>query len=133
MISEVEHFPTPVVASEFVFISATVTDPSGIFNVTVYYRVNGGSWLFNEMFIQEPTLYQKNLGTFSVDDVIEYYIVALDSASGPAFNMAIEDNGGLYYSFTVDASIPEFQFNMMLFQIIGLCVITIFLLRRKKQ
>lgn len=132
VISEVEHFPTPVVASEFVFISATVTDPSGIFNVTAYYRVNGGSWLFNEMFIQAPTLYQKNLGSFSVDDLIEYYIVAFDSASGPVFNMAIEDNGGLYYSFTVVASIPEFQFNMMLFQIIGLCVITIFLLRRKK-
>ncbi len=52
-------------------------------------------------------LYSVTIGPFAVSDTIEYYVSAIDNSVN--YNEAINDNAGLYHSFTVAEVIPEFQ------------------------
>jgi len=69
-----------------VTLTATVTDPRGIKNVTCYYRLNSGSWLSIDMIHGVDDQYSCSIGTFVVDDVVEYYIEAFDNSTN--FNVA---------------------------------------------
>jgi hypothetical protein len=71
---------------ESVTVTATVTDPRGIKNVTCYYNVNSGSWQSNSMVKGVGDQYSCDIGFFLVDDSIEYYITAFDNSSN--FNLA---------------------------------------------
>jgi hypothetical protein len=64
-----------------VSLSTNITDPSGVENVTCYYRVNSGAWLNVSMTIETGDTYSCNLGTYFVDDVIEYYIQSFDNTT----------------------------------------------------
>ncbi len=103
----VVHSPSSPTELETVTVNATVTDDSGLQSITLHYRVNGGAWQTIDMTLIGGDLYSVTIGPFAVSDTIEYYISAVDNSIN--YNLAINDNSGLYYSFTVSIVIPEFQ------------------------
>jgi parallel beta-helix repeat protein len=117
-----------------VSINATVTDTSGVQSVTLHYRVNGGNWIEASMTLISGDFYSVTLGPFAVSETIEYYVSAVDNSVN--HNEAINDNAGLYYSFTVAEVIPEFQ---TLSPLLSLTIIFLFLgcslvlLKRRKR
>ena len=64
-----------------VTLSVDVTDQDDVKNVTCYYSINSGSWLNVSMTNQTGDTYNCSLGTFLVDDVVEYYIQAFDNST----------------------------------------------------
>ncbi|MCK4845505.1 MAG: hypothetical protein KAS95_07515, partial [Candidatus Heimdallarchaeota archaeon] len=132
-INDIAHSPSTPTELDTVSINATVTDVSGIYNVTLYYRTNSGIWTEVSMTLISGDIYSVTIGTFAVSDIIEYYVSAIDNSANN--NEAINDNAGLYYSFTVSEVIPEFQTLSLLlpaiaflFLVFGLVVLQ----RRKK-
>ncbi len=107
---------SPVSATELdtIEIEARVTSPYGVQTVSLHYRVNGGTWIEVSMSLVSGDLYSCTIGTFAVDDIIEFYINATDVTI--EHNIAINDNSGVYYSFTIIDSvvIPEFQSHSIL-------------------
>ena len=101
-ISSITHTPNPTDDTDSVTVSCTVTDTNGIACVTLYYRVDSGSWTATNMTNPVDDDWERTIGSFSYDETIEYYIVAKDNAS-PA-NVETDDNSGSYYSFTIVAS-----------------------------
>ncbi len=97
--TDIIHSPSTPTELESVSISATVTDASSIQSVTLHYRVNGGIWIEVSMTLISGDLYSVTIGPFAVSDTIEYYISALDNSI--SHNLAINDNSGAYYSFTI--------------------------------
>ncbi|MHA2396636.1 MAG: hypothetical protein ACXAC0_08020, partial [Candidatus Thorarchaeota archaeon] len=53
----------------------------GIENVTCHYRVNGGTWTSLTMVNAIGDRYEKSIGSFLVDDFIEYYVLAFDNST----------------------------------------------------
>ncbi len=92
---------TPSAPTEIdtVSIRAIVTDDSGVQSVTLYYRVNNGQWIEVSLTLLSGDYYSGSLGSFAIDDTIEYYISALDNSA--SHNLATNDNSGKYYSFTI--------------------------------
>ncbi len=132
-ITGVIYSPSTPTELDTICINATVTDDSGIYTVTLHYRVNGGIWTEVSMTLVSGDLYSVTIGSFTVNDIIEYYVTAVDNSFN--HNESTEDNSGLYYLFTVLAVIPEFQtFSLLLpamsilFFVFGLAVLQ----RRKK-
>ncbi len=132
-INDVVHYPFTPTYLDTVSINATVTDDSGIHNVTLHYKVNIGLWQTISMTLVSSDLYSVTIGSFVVGDTIEYFVSAIDNSSN--HNEAINDNSGLFYSFTVSEVIPEFQTLSLLlpaitflFLVCGLVVLQ----RRKK-
>jgi hypothetical protein len=80
------HSPFNPLHGEAVTVSVNITDPSSIRNVTCFYRVNAESWQNKSMIIVAGAMYSCDLGTFFVDDVVEYYIQTFDNTT--AYNMA---------------------------------------------
>jgi len=78
-------------------------------------------------------IYSVTIGSFAVSDTIEYYITAVDNSAN--HNEAIDDNSGLYYSFTVAEIVPEFQTLSLLLPVITFLFLVfglVVLQRRKK-
>ncbi len=101
-ISAISQTPEPANDTETITISCDVYDANGIQSVTLYYRINGGSWTDVSMTFTSGSTYEATIGSFAYDDEIEYYIVAVDDS--PNHNEATDDNSGIYYSFTIEAS-----------------------------
>ncbi|MBY9000609.1 MAG: right-handed parallel beta-helix repeat-containing protein [Candidatus Heimdallarchaeota archaeon] len=101
VITDIIHSPSPPKELDTVNIKATVTSPYGVQSVTLHYRVNNGPWIEVIMTLLSGDFYSGTIGSFAVDDTIEYYITAIDNSVN--HNEAIEDNGGLYYVLTVDS------------------------------
>jgi len=98
-IENVQHEPLTPTDNQNVNITCTVTDPNGIQNVTLYYRIDQGAWLNISMTLLSGSTYNATIGTFNYNELIEYYIYATDDYV--LHNSATEDNSGLYYSFTI--------------------------------
>ena len=113
---DIIHSPSSPTELDTVSINATVTDDSGIYSVTLHYRVNGGAWIEVSMTLINGDLYSVTLGSFAVSDTIEYYVSAVDNSVNN--NSAINDNSGLYYSFTISEVVLEFQMFSLLFPVI---------------
>ncbi len=112
-ISNIIHSPSSPTELDTVSINATVTSSYGVQSVTLHYRVNGGAWTEVNMTLISGNLYSVIIGSFAGGDIIEYYISAVDNSVN--HNIAINDNSGLYYSFTVFEVISEFQmFSLLL-------------------
>jgi hypothetical protein len=60
----------------------------------------------------------------SEETYVKYKIVAYDNAG----NMAVEDNAGQYYAYTV---IPEFPSSLILLLVMVLSVLAVVLIKRK--
>ncbi|MHA1352710.1 MAG: hypothetical protein ACTSPP_08000, partial [Candidatus Heimdallarchaeaceae archaeon] len=88
-ITSVTHTPSAPTENDAVVISADITDESGIQVVTLYYRVNSGSWSAVNMTLTSDSTYEATIGPFDANDIIEYYIVAVDNSSN--HNKATDD------------------------------------------
>ncbi|MCG3224152.1 MAG: right-handed parallel beta-helix repeat-containing protein [Candidatus Heimdallarchaeota archaeon] len=116
LIVDITHSPSTPSELDTITINATVTDASGVQSVTLHYRINGGVWIEVNMTHISGDLYSVIIGSFSISDTIEYYVSAVDNSTN--HNEAINDNSGLYYSFTVSVVIPEFQLLSLLLPMI---------------
>jgi len=85
------------------------------------------------MTLTTGSTYQATIGPFTAGSVLEYYITALDNST--SHNEAIEDNSGLYYSFTISIYITEFlMFSPIVLTMTLVSVIyCVRLLQRKKS
>ncbi len=133
VITDIIHSPSTPTELDTISINATVTSPYGVQSVTLHYRVNDGTWIEVSMTLSSGDFYSVTIGSFAVSDTIEYYVSAIDNSVN--HNEAINDNSGLYYSFTISEFVPEFQmFSLLLpaitflFLVFGLVVLQ----RRKK-
>jgi hypothetical protein len=75
------HSPANPLHEDNVTVSVNVTDPSGINNVTCYYRVNSGPWQNISMTNETGDAYSCDLGIYFVGDVVEYYIQTSDNTT----------------------------------------------------
>ncbi len=107
LIVNIVYSPSNPSELDTIIINATVTDDSGVQSVTLYYMVNGGDWTEVSMTLITGDIYSVTIGPFVIADTIEYYVSAVDNSINN--NLAIDTNSGLYYSFTVQSVIPEFQ------------------------
>ncbi len=112
-VTDIVSSPSSPTELDPVSINATVTDDSGVQSVILHYRVNSGAWTEVSMTLISSNIYSVTIGSFAVSNTIEYYITAVDNSVN--HNLAINDNSGLYYSFTIAEGIPEFQtFSLLL-------------------
>ncbi len=95
MISSVSYLPLEPTNEDFVTINCTVTDNVDVNSVTLYYRINGSSWLSISM-TKESSIYSIALGNFSSNDFVEFYIFAVDTS--------LNEDTSAIYSFTVAKS-----------------------------
>ncbi len=101
-IEDVEHLPASPTEVDTITISCSVTDTNDLLYVSLIYSVNGGSWIEVNMTLTTGSTYVYTIGTFSYNDQIDYYIVAVDNS--PNYNTAINDNNGSLFSFTIVSS-----------------------------
>jgi len=101
--TSVSHSPTSPNDADSVTFSCDIIDVSFLPDVRLYMRVNGGSWSSFGMSYVSGDTWSITSGAFNYADVVEYYIIATDCAA-PTPNVGMDDNGGLYYNFTVVAS-----------------------------
>jgi hypothetical protein len=73
--------PSSPVHGDSVNVSVDVTDQDGVKNVTCYYSVNSGPWQNVSMTNPTGDTYNCELGTYFVDDIVEYYIRAYDNST----------------------------------------------------
>ena len=113
VITDIIHSPSTPTELDTISINAFVTSPYGVQSVTLHYRVNSGTWIEVSMTLVSSDLYSITIGSFAVSNTIEYYISATDNSVN--HNLTINDNSGLYYSFSIAEGIPEFQmFSLLL-------------------
>ncbi len=101
-IAAIVHRPLQPTPSDTVIINATITDLSGIHSATLYYRIDGGSWLGVSMARVTQNTYQASLEHLPDNALVEYFITATDNSLNR--NVATSDNGGTFYSFRVESS-----------------------------
>ncbi|MFW9924619.1 MAG: hypothetical protein ACFFDW_15160, partial [Candidatus Thorarchaeota archaeon] len=101
-ISRLPEFPNE---QNNITISCDVLDNNGVQLVELYYRVNGGNWINVSMNLTLFHTYRATIGPFNYQDLVEYYFYAVDIS--PNHKEAVDNNGGLYYSFTVISSDTE--------------------------
>ena len=133
VITDVNHNPLDPTESDVITIGANVTDASGIYNVTLHYCVNRGLWMNIEMIVSFafPEIFMVDIGVFAAGDLIQYYITAYDASGN--WNEGINDNGGLFYSFTILPAVPEFNANPILMIITTLGSVSLVYLATKKE
>jgi len=106
LISYVYQEPSAnITPDQQVKVSASVSDDiSGVKNVTLSYTTNDGiSWTNVSMNYNMITyMYEANITGQPAGTLVKYRIIAYDNAE----NMAVEDNAGEFYVYTV---IPEFS------------------------
>lgn len=117
-----------VLPTDSVTVNATVTDESGVKNVTLYYSTDeGATWnnitmvnVEGDIYTTETPIPPQSLGTH-----VKYKIVAFDLED----NMAVNDNAGNYFVYTV---VPEFT-TPLIFILIILATVTIMISRTKAK
>ncbi len=132
-ISLVTHTPIKPISTETITISCSVIDTTGIQKVFLFYRINHGSWINIRMSSNTDNIYNANIGAFTNNSVIEYYVTATDSS--PQQNIATDNNNGAYYSFTVDASLVSTtnQISLMLLIPFIVAVLSTIIIRMRKK
>jgi len=118
---------------DLIGIKVNVTSPYGVQSVTLHYRINGGTWIEVSMSPVSDNLYSCTIGTFAVDDIIEFYISATDVTE--EHNVGFNDNSGEYYTFTILDSVvmPEFQLHSILTLPMIILLFSVVCLVLKKQ
>jgi len=108
-----------------VTVSVNITDTeSGVKTVTLYYT-NDTVWHNVPMaFNNTSTLWEAIIPGYMEGTQVKYRIEAYDNAG----NMAVEDNAGQYYAYTV---IPEFLSSLILLLVMVLSVLAVVLAKRK--
>jgi hypothetical protein len=110
-----------------VTVSVNITDTeSGVKNATLHYNINNtATWTTIIMSYNSTSgLYYATIHGQSEETYVKYKIVAYDNAE----NMAVEDNAGQYYTYTV---IPEFPSSLILLLVMVLPMLAVALAKRK--
>ena len=110
-----------------VTVSVNITDTeSGVKNATLHYNINNtATWIDVVMSYNSTSrLYYAMILGQSEETYVKYKIVAYDNAE----NMAVEDDAGQYYTYTV---IPEFPSSLILLLVMVLSVLAVVLAKRK--
>jgi hypothetical protein len=119
--------PDMVMPYQNVTVSVNITDAeSGVKNATLHYNINNtATWIGVVMSYNSTSdLYYATIHGQSEETFVKYKIVAYDNAE----NMAVEDNAGQYYAYTV---IPEFPSSLILLLVLFLSVLAVVLIKRK--
>jgi len=77
-----------------------------------------------------PEIFIVDIGPFSAGDKIQYYITAYDASGN--WNEGINDNEGLFYSFTILPTIREFSRTSIVF-IATFGLVSLFYLVKKEE
>ncbi|MFW9830377.1 MAG: hypothetical protein ACFFD8_01175 [Candidatus Thorarchaeota archaeon] len=102
VITNVAHTPTPVEYTDSPTVSCNATDAqSGVSTVVIYYRVDGGGWNTVSMSSTTGTGYAGNIPAQSWNVLVEYFVNATDNAGA----WDVDDNLGVYYTYTVSDSV----------------------------
>jgi len=101
LISDLVLNPSSPDDDDPVTFNCTAIDDNAVTEVRFFYRIDGGVWLNSSMNWVIDDDYTIFLGTFNYGEFVQYYVTALDDS--PSQILAIEDNGGAYYSFTVSS------------------------------
>jgi len=110
--------------SQTVTVSVEVTDGgTGVRDVILYYSIDEGqTWIDTTMTSTAGNMYSGEIPGFEEGTQIRYRILAYDNSD----NLAVEDNAGNYYIYTV---IPEFQFLILSF--VTLTLLAVILAKKK--
>jgi len=102
-ISNVRQSPEIVPENQPVTVYAAITDESGIAEAIISYSVdNGASWQNITMSLAENG-YKAQIPGFPEGTTVYYKIIAYDYSG----NVAVEDNAGSYYTYTVVSGFPS--------------------------
>jgi hypothetical protein len=108
-ISDIGQTPVSVNYTDSPVVNCDATDAgSGIATVTLYYRVDGGTWNPVSMSHISGDRYEGSIPVQSWNAFVEYYIVAADAAG----NSVTDDNSGSYYSYSVGDNIDPIISNV---------------------
>ncbi|MDY6787683.1 MAG: hypothetical protein SVK54_06130, partial [candidate division WOR-3 bacterium] len=108
-IGSLSHSPVPVKIDDNVTVIAGITDDSGIAADTLFYSLNSGAWnsIMNDSVVSGNYYY--TLGSFSLDDIVDYYVKAFDDSSASS----ISDTN----SFTVQDTVTGDSVNILNYQL----------------
>jgi len=130
LITNINHAPENPTTKDTITINCTATDENGVQFVTLYYRINNGSWVTVAMTSSAPDTYQALLALkWNVNDLVEYYIKATDNS--PNHNEAVEDNESLYYEITISNPQGISAYGVLAF-IVVMPIISLVLRKRRK-
>jgi len=118
------HIPQNPLPNQEVTISVNVTDRSGIQNITLSYR-KGATWVNVSMTPVAGNTFTASLPALPNQTFVEYRIIANDNMG----NMAINDNQGFLYSYSV---IPEYPEPLALSLLLGATLLTSITLTKRK-
>ncbi|HUU78114.1 MAG TPA: SBBP repeat-containing protein [candidate division Zixibacteria bacterium] len=130
IIRNIKHTPMNPTTKDNITFTCIATDECGIQSVTLYYRVNNGTWATIVMTLGALNTYQAILNlSFKVDDIVEYYFEAVDNS--PNNNVAIDNNDGQFYKFTITKTQGSSAYSFLTFLIV-MPIITYLLKKRRK-
>lgn len=111
-----------------VTITVDVTDEeSGVYNVTLWYSMDGDeTWKNVTMHKKIGNTYEGEIPGLPAGTTVQYKVIACDYAE----NIAVNDNAGQYYVYTV---IPEFPSLIILLLFMVATLITTVISKRKKS
>ncbi|MHA1930686.1 MAG: hypothetical protein ACTSV2_19110 [Candidatus Thorarchaeota archaeon] len=98
VIANIVQYPNNPTMTDPVTINATLSDLSGISSASVYYRIDSGVWFGVTMDNIDGDIYQATIGPAIDGGYVQYFLTATDASLN--HNIAINDNGGLYFHFT---------------------------------
>jgi glucose/arabinose dehydrogenase len=118
---QVPHNPLP---NEEVKVTVTITDASGIKSAILSYR-SDDAWTNISMAPAGDNVFSANLTAMSYQTFVEYKIIAYDNFN----NLAVNDNQGLLYSYTV---IPELSPWAIYAVLVGATLLTTIIMKKRK-
>jgi len=94
--------PDPTVNDSTVTVTWATDEPA---TTCMSYRRNGGAWIISpcSQTYQNQHSVQIDVSTYAADDLVEYYVWAVDKDN----NTVVNDNNGQNYSFTITDDIPQ--------------------------
>jgi hypothetical protein len=94
--------PDPTVNDGTVTVTWATDEPA---TTCMSYRRNGGAWIISpcsQTYHNQHSV-QIDISTYAADDLVEYYVWAVDKDN----NTVLNDNNGQNYSFTITDDIPQ--------------------------
>jgi len=94
--------PDPTVNDSTVTVTWATDEPA---TTCMSYRRNGGAWIISlcSQTYQNQHSVQIDISSYAADDLVEYYVWAIDKDN----NTVLNDNNGQNYSFTITDDIPQ--------------------------
>jgi hypothetical protein len=112
---------------QVVTVSVEVTDESsGVREIVLSFSTDGGqTWTDTTMTSSSSDIFSAIISGFEEGEQVQYRILAYDNSN----NLAVEDNAGKYYIYTV---IPEFQ-NFLILMFIASTALAVILTKKRNN